>query len=217
MEFVYVVERRHLFDLSFPHGLVSAAQDRPRVRRYLERIRDHGFFLERRKAELDSSFKQIIPYVLIQRSGTLLLLQRKSGQGESRLHGKLSIGIGGHINPVDGQGAQVLDQGLRRELEEELALSAIPVVRVAGFLNDDASDVGAVHFGLVAVADATGIEVAIRETEMMEGRFVPRDELTRLHQEERARFETWSALLLDRLDEVLAADLPIEQALGARG
>ncbi len=222
MEFVYVVERRRLFDLAFPHGFVAAESDRAEATDRLGRIRTHGFFVERRAAEQNSYWKQIIPYVVVQRGEAILLLERKKKQGEARLHGKLSIGVGGHINPIDSSDAggtgtvkDVLLEGLRRELDEELDVRGRLVLRAAGFLNDDATDVGAVHFGLVAVADAREAEVTIRETELMEGRFVARAELLELHRRERARFETWSSLLLDQLDAVLAADLSLEDGFAA--
>ncbi|MBM4014538.1 MAG: hypothetical protein FJ293_06190 [Planctomycetes bacterium] len=227
MEFVYVVARTKLFDLSFPHGFVAATADRKAAAEQIARMRTHGFFVERRAAEQESAWKQVIPYVVVKKGDALLLLERKKKQGEARLHGKLSIGVGGHINPIDGGPAaggkdgaaprDVLLEGLRRELDEELAVQGPLDVRVAGFLNDDSTDVGAVHYGLVAVADARSATVAIRETEMMEGRFVPRAELLALHRTERARFETWSALLLDQLDQVLSAELPLGEALGAAG
>jgi predicted NUDIX family phosphoesterase len=214
MEFVFVVERAKLFDLSFPHGFVSAAADRAAAADRIARIRAHGFFVERRAAERDSYWKQIIPYVVVRRGDSILLLERKRGQGEARLHGKLSIGVGGHVNPVDHEGDLLL-AALRRELEEELEVRGPLELKAAGFLNDDATDVGAVHFGLVAVADARGAEVRIRETDLMEGRFLPRAELLDLHRRERARFETWSSLLLDRFEDVLAADLSLEDGFAA--
>lgn len=227
MEFVYVVARAKLFDLSFPHGFVAATADRKAAADRIARMRAHGFFVERRAAEQESAWKQVIPYVVVRKGDAILLLERKKKQGEARLHGKLSIGVGGHINPIDGNGGEhggaadgapprdVLLEGLRRELDEELTVQGPLDVRVAGFLNDDATDVGAVHYGLVAVADARAATVAIHETEMMEGRFVPRAELLELHRTQRDRFETWSALLLDQLDAVLAAELPLADALGA--
>lgn len=219
MEFVLVVERARLFDLAFPHGFAPAAADRASASERIARIRRHGFFVERRAAEQNSSWKQIIPYVVVRRGDSILLLERKKKQGEARLHGKLSVGVGGHINPVDDgadpAGGDVLLQGLRRELLEELDVRGRLELHAAGFLNDDATDVGAVHFGLVAVADARAAEVAIRETELMDGRFVPRAELLGLHRGERDRFESWSSLLLDQLEAVLAADLPLADAFAA--
>ena len=99
MEFVYVVERSRLFDLHFPHGLVLYEQNPAEVQSYVDRIREHGFFIERRKAEEDSSFQQVIPYVVVRRPGEVLLLERKSTQGEARLHGKRSIWRGGACEP----------------------------------------------------------------------------------------------------------------------
>ena len=203
MEFVYVVKRYDLFDLSFPHGFVAAAEDQ-RVAAWNDRIQSRGFFVERRWAEQDSSFKQVIPYVLVTHGDEVLLLQRKDTGGEARLHGKLSIGVGGHINPVDGvDGADVLEQGCRRELEEELAMDTAFRLEPRGVINDESGDVGSVHFGLVAVARCETPDVSIREVDQLEGSFIGRAALKELAAREPERFETWSALIIEHLDAVL--------------
>jgi len=210
MEFVYVVKRSELFDLSAPHGFVAGGSEDGRVETWTERIRQRGFFLERRWAERDAAFKQIIPYTLVTCADRVLLLRRLVRGGEARLHGKLSVGVGGHINPVDGGeadaggGADLLAAGCRRELEEELAIGSPYELTTVGVINDDATDVGAVHFGLVNVARCERPEVSIRETDALEGQFVSRVELAETVAAERHRFETWSALILDRLPEILA-------------
>jgi predicted NUDIX family phosphoesterase len=214
MEFVYVVKRYDLFDRSFPHGFVAAPEP---VAQWTRRIREKGFYLERRQAELDSSFKQIIPYTLVLHGDDVLLLRRLAKGGEARLHGKLSIGVGGHINPIDrgpsaggategaaaGATVDVLDAGCRRELEEEIEIRCPYTLSAVGVINDDASDVGSVHFGLVNVARCETADVAIRESEVLEGSFVSRAELAELARTEGGRFETWSALIIERLDEAL--------------
>ena len=44
---------------------------------------------------------------------------------EKRLHGLLSTGVGGHINPVDEAGrGEVLMRGLRREVSEEVEIES---------------------------------------------------------------------------------------------
>jgi len=210
MEFVYVVKRYDLFDRAFPHGFVTEPEA---VAEWTRRIRERGFFLERRQAELDSSFKQIIPYTLVLHREQVLLLRRLSKRGEARLHGKLSIGVGGHINPIDGPapggaggvaGGDILDAGCRRELEEEIEIRCPYTLAPVGIINDDASDVGSVHFGLVNVARCERAEVGIREAEVLEGQFVGRAELEELARTEGGRFETWSALIIERLDAALA-------------
>jgi predicted NUDIX family phosphoesterase len=206
MEFVFVVKRSDLFDLSFPHGFVPrvASDPQDRVATWTRRIRERGFFVERRWAEKDSSLKQIIPYTLLVHREELFLLKRLGKGGEARLHGKLSLGVGGHVNPVDLDGADVLDAGCRRELEEEVAIRAPYALSTVGVINDDSSDVGSVHFGLVNVARCETPDVAVRETDMLEGGFVARAALREMARNERERFETWSALIVDRLDEALA-------------
>lgn len=203
MEFVYVVKRSELFERRFPHGL--EVLDEVATAEVTGRIRARGFFVERRHAEADATMKQIIPYCVVVRGGDVFLTRRTQKGGDARLFGKRSIGVGGHINPVDGDvggGAGVLELGLRREIDEELAIDGAWTVRAVGLLNDDSTDVGSVHLGLVHVVRAEG-GVRVRETETLVGGFTPAADLVRLCRDERATFETWSALLIDRLDEVL--------------
>ena len=124
----------------------------------IARIREQGFFVERRAAEENSSWKQVIPYVVVKRADSILLLERKKIEGEVRLHGKLSIGVGGHINPEDAQASvgesgalthSPIDNGSRREIAEELHVSGRTQLARVGVLNDDSNPVGAVHVGLV--------------------------------------------------------------------
>ncbi|NLH00716.1 MAG: hypothetical protein GX488_02235, partial [Clostridiales bacterium] len=83
-------------------------------------------FLPRSEAENDPSHKQIIPYVVICRGDEVFVTRRLNKGGETRLHGLLSIGGGGHINPKsDGCGSDVLKRGMEREIEEEVALERI--------------------------------------------------------------------------------------------
>jgi predicted NUDIX family phosphoesterase len=198
MEFVYVVKRHELFERRFPHGL--EVLDPAGMSEAVGRIRTRGFFVERRHAELDASMKQVIPYCVVVRGGEVFLTRRTTKGGDARLFGKRSIGVGGHLNPVDG--ADVLELGLRREIEEELAIEGPWSARAIGFLNDDSTDVGSVHFGLVHVVRVEG-DVQVRETQTLTGGFVSSEELRRLCRDERSTFETWSALLIDRLSDVL--------------
>jgi len=205
LEFVYVVKRYDLFDLSFPHGFVGQSGNGGRIDGWTTCIREKGFFLERRWAEHDSSFKQVIPYTLVTHGGEVLLLKRLDSGGEARLHGKLSIGVGGHINPVDGpeNDLDILEAGCRRELDEELVIDTDYELEAVGAINDESGDVGSVHFGLVHRARCAGPQVTIRETDMLEGSFVSVDTLKELLADEPDRFETWSALIIPHLDDVL--------------
>jgi predicted NUDIX family phosphoesterase len=170
-------------------------------------VREHGFFVERDYAERTPTLKQVIPYTVVARGSEVLLMRRLSGSGETRLRDKLSIGVGGHINPEDAPaGAGDRDPiaaATRREIDEELVLEGTGDVRVLGILNDDSNPVGAVHVGWVQVLELEpGGEARIREEDVLEGRFVSRDELLTL-QARGANLETWSALLVESLHDVL--------------
>jgi predicted NUDIX family phosphoesterase len=167
----------------------------------LERARAGGFFVERRHAETDWSFKQIIPYCLVSCGDSIFLLRRTKKGGEARLHGLLSVGVGGHINPADEEVGDVVEAGVERELAEEIVLEAPGTREPVGIINDDASAVGSVHFGIVYRIDVPTPDVHVRETDQLEGEFVPRETIREMLAEERERFETWSALILDRMDE----------------
>ena len=156
----------------------------------LDLIERRHSFMPRSQAEVSPEFKQIIPYVAIRNGDDYFLLQRTSRQTESRLHHKYSLGIGGHINPD----TPTLLGGLQKELHEEVALECAYDLQFIGVLNDDTTDVGRVHLGLVYVLEAAARRVTILETEKMSGSWRPRSELGAL----RETMESWSQIVYDR-------------------
>ena len=156
---------------------------------FFDIISSKHFFIDRPTAEQSPQYKQIIPYVVIRHGDSYFLLQRTSKQTESRLHHKLSLGIGGHVNPD----APTLLGGLQKELEEEVGVEGDYDVSFVGILNDDTTDVGRVHLGAVYVLDAATPDVTIRETDKMTGSWVRASELAPL----RERMETWSQIVYD--------------------
>ena len=118
-------------------------------------------------------------------------MRRTRAGGDARLHDRWSIGVGGHLNPGDGD---VLG-GLRREWAEELVADFVPDFTPVGLLNDDTTPVGAVHIGIVYVADAAGRPVEIRETDKLVGRFAETAEVAAV----RDSMETWSRLVFNLL------------------
>ena len=199
MEFVWVVPRAVLFPTATPHGLQPMTPE-ALEQTLLAPCREHGYFVERRWAESHPECKQPIPYVAVLRGSEVLCLTRLKTQGEKRLHGKRSIGVGGHVNPcdLDAAGADLFENACQRELREELELPADAVLRLRpiGLLNDDTTAVGAVHLGLVYALDATDLSVTIRETAAMTGGFESLASLRKLAEDPASPFETWSALLL---------------------
>ena len=165
------------------------------IEQVLETIRTCGRFVPRPEAEEDPSLKQIIPYCVIEHREVVFLMRRKRGGGEKRLHDKLSIGVGGHVNPVDapadGDLSLSVVRALERELEEELYIDSPSRTTPLGLLNDDSNAVGQVHLGFVYSLHLERPSVVVREEDSLEGEFV--DSSTLL--EKRERMETWSGIL----------------------
>jgi len=157
----------------------------------LRLLATHGEYRPRPDMERDRSFKQLIPYLVLRDGARWFLMRRTRAGADARLHERFSVGVGGHLNPGDGG---PLD-GLAREWREELVADFLPRFRFLGLLNDDESDVGSVHLGLVYLADARGRNVAIRETDKLSGAFVEAEEVEAV----RDRLESWSALVVDAL------------------
>ena len=157
-------------------------------------VEEHGRYLDRQKAEADPSMKQLIPYVVVRDGTDVFLMRRTTAGGDPRLHGKATIGVGGHLNPVD-DGEDPLIAGLEREWSEELDADFEPAFELRGFLNDDSNDVGAVHLGVVFEVQAAGRPVQVREHDKLSGSFVGPTELSESWDE----LETWSQLVVDAL------------------
>jgi predicted NUDIX family phosphoesterase len=206
MERVLVVRRDRFFGGQWPQGFLGiTGQD---ARRLLAQLTREGHFVERAEAEQTPARKQLIPYCVVTCGSSVLCVQRHRRQSESRLHGLWSIGIGGHIDEQDA-GADPIRAGLRRELAEELSFPE-PVLAMAepqflGLLNDDGTEVGSVHVGLVFQLEVEDGQVTIREQEKMSGGFrnlSPQAAAGRvvgpldLWQDPKC-FETWSRILLE--------------------
>jgi predicted NUDIX family phosphoesterase len=162
----------------------------------LDAISTSGRFEPRPMMETDPTFKQIIPYLVLRDGPSWFLMRRTRGGGDARLHDHWSIGIGGHLNPGDAD----IAGGLAREWREEVAADFEPRHRFVGLLNDDTTEVGRVHLGVVFVADADGRPVTVREADKLTGEFVDAAAVRAV----RDQLETWSRLVFDLLDEAKA-------------
>ncbi len=175
------------------------------VARYIEAIFAQGVphFMPRSEAEGDPSYKQLIPYVIMSCAGKYLSYVRGRRAGEGRLVGLRSIGIGGHINPVDDMPlfANPYDTYLtavEREVAEEVSVEAKHSDRIVALLNDDSNDVGSVHLGIVHFWTLDSPKVGRREQMITQMDFKTAAELAQL----RDTMETWSQLCLDGLAEM---------------
>jgi len=165
-------------------------------------LSDQVSYRPRDVMEQDPSFKQLIPYVIFQHvdgSGTRHVFQytRGKGQGESRLHAKMSIGIGGHISSDDAANDAVdpYGEGMQRELAEEVQIDTAFDEQCVGLINDDETEVGKVHLGVVHLCTVAEPRVAPNEKDILEAGFRPVAEL----RNELDRMETWSSIAFEAL------------------
>jgi predicted NUDIX family phosphoesterase len=173
------------------------------VERFLEPIlqSDQLSFQPRSEMETDPSYKQLIPYVLLQWTDDegdtkLFTYTRGGGSGESRLHAKRSVGIGGHISREDAAGGtDPYATGMQRELSEEVRLESAYSEYRDGLIYDPSNDVGKVHLGVVHRFVLERPEVVSNEADLAEGGFVSVAKL----REQMDLLETWSQLAINAL------------------
>ena len=175
------------------------------VDQYLDELLrpDHVLYRPRNQVEKDPGFKQLIPYVIFRHTGgdgrpTVFQYTRGAGMGEGRLHRKRSVGIGGHISAIDAGGHAVgnpYQEGMRRELEEEVAIDTPYTAQCVGLINDDETEVGSVHLGVVHLFDVARPTVRPREAEIIECGFRPIEAIL----VDMSGFETWSQICMKPL------------------
>jgi predicted NUDIX family phosphoesterase len=207
-ERVLCFERKLLENLGVFQGLS------PDVEKYLSVVTSTPqlVYLNRSEAELDKRYKQLIPYVLIVCGDKILRYRRGKAGGEARLHGLFSVGIGGHISDEDnGQFSRDrgYQAGMRRELIEEVGIDVGGEPAIAA-INDDSTEVGYVHFGVVHILRVPDESVATGRTGIVAPEFVAISEAVK----DLSGYESWSRLCLEQLDTLLARASVLETANG---
>jgi predicted NUDIX family phosphoesterase len=159
-------------------------------------------YRNRSEAEQDKRYKQLIPYVLILCHDRILRYRRGRAGQETRLHGLFSVGIGGHISDEDHglfSSRAGYEDGMWRELREEVAIDQGTAPAVA-LINDDTTDVGLVHFGVVHVLKVPNEAIANRRSGIVAPEFIPVSEAVSAP----TTYESWSRFCLEKLDVLLA-------------
>lgn len=200
-EQVLVVERKVVEQVGLFHGLNF------NVAPYLDKLFAPGIpkFIPRSKAEADHDYKQLIPYVIMAHNGKYLTYVRGKRAGETRLVSKRSIGIGGHINPIDNEAPlfgtdfkEIYNTAVQREVAEEVNIEAAHTDRIVALLNDDTNEVGQVHLGIVHLWTLDAENVTRKEQMITQMTFMTPAQLN----EVKETMETWSQLCLQGLTKM---------------
>ena len=156
-------------------------------------------YIHREQAEQDERFKQVIPYVVVKVANKVFHYQRTKKGGESRLHDLWSVGIGGHINPIDGDTSSntTYRNAFQRELREEVSLGSCGFSeKIVGLVNDDSNGAGKVHFGVVHLLELEKEryqEMRTIDPALSNGEF----QFISLAKRDVGKYETWSQLVLE--------------------
>jgi len=200
-EQILVIDRKVLEQAGMFNGLAFD------VDRYLDNIFVPGVprFMPRSKAEENPAYKQLIPYVIMTHNGKYLTYVRGKRAGETRLVGNRSIGIGGHINPIDNEVPlfdtdfrQMYLAAVQREVAEEVAVETSHTDHIVAFLNDESNEVGSVHLGVVHYWTLDAPKVTRREQMITQMDFMTLEELDKV----KDTMETWSGLCLTGLQQM---------------
>lgn len=200
---ILVIDRATLFADSYFQGFAPA-----QGLDYSKIIHDNYFYKRRGDVEPDATFKQPIAYAVIVNKETkyIFAYQRAitDSYNESRLRGKWSWGIGGHIDKVDSEDQDPIVTSLLREIEEEVEIDAFDSPKILGYINDDETEVGAVHFGLLYLIETNSAKLKPKDQEISWGGYMSYDQLEEICMITDKNVETWSEISLE----------PIRKALG---
>jgi predicted NUDIX family phosphoesterase len=199
VEHVLCVRRDEVFPEAASNGFLADGLDR--IQRVL---REGSFFMPRSDVEEDPSYQQVIPYVVFRHGDRYLLTRRLKASSEKRLRQLYSLGVGGHINPGDLENGDPIADGLKREWEEEVVYDGSFEAQLLGLIHDDSSPVSKVHLGVVFLIDGDRPEIAIRETDKLEGELLTLDAMRIYY----LAMESWSQIVYDRLNDAGGTQVP---------
>ena len=194
-EQILVVNRKVLFNNEENHFYGFIEKNDEKTKKIISTF--ESYEVKRRgDMEEDSNYKQLIGYVLLKDevTGEVLVYKRLVGGGEARLHGKASVGIGGHMNEVEGKTIfEMLKINAARELNEEVGVSeedALNNLHFIGLINDDKTEVGQVHVGVVYECKVDKQRVEVKEDDTLVIKWLTGEEA-----KAEENYETWSEFL----------------------
>lgn len=151
-------------------------------------------FIPRIEAENDWNFKQIIPYILLTTFDNKILIYQRNGN-ETRLKKIWSAGWGGHIEEKDYQNFKNVEdlfvKSAIRELKEEFSDKFNSKLDFLGLINEEITEVGKVHIGLVYSAKVDGKNIFFNKNEILQVKYINVEEINDYN------FELWSLMAFE--------------------
>jgi predicted NUDIX family phosphoesterase len=195
-EYIMVFPRSLLMETGYFQGLSFD------VKKFIGEILDQKNykFMIRKSIESDTNYKQLIPYVILKHKDTIFSYRRGKMLSEERLMDNYSIGIGGHISVSDHNlFTTTYEEGLNREVMEEVTINCNYENKMVAIINDDTNDVGKVHFGVIHIFTLEKAMVVKREGSIADTKFMSVPELKNNIQ----KFENWSKICINEIEKIL--------------
>jgi len=174
-----------------------------------KQILENYEYMVRKNAEVNFDYKQPIPYaVVMDENGYVFVYKRwgaNSNAGESRLHSKISIWVGGHIEKEEENSENPVYDTLIREVEEELNVKKdnIKEIEVLGYINNDEDDVNKVHIWVAYLIHLNNSNFDLLDGEIENGEFISLKELDEMISSWNYDVEPWSQILTEPLKSKL--------------
>jgi len=200
---IMVVPVNDLFNNDSFQGFVHHSEND-----FQSRILNFFQWMKRGLAEQDPNFKQPIAYCLIVNPELkkVFVYQRSTKAGEKRLHNMWSWGIGGHIDVPDlSLNKNPIQTSMLRELSEEIEIPQDSQIEpiVLGYINEDDTDVGKVHLGILYIIKTNATEIKPKDSEVAQGRLMHINELEEIYNSKEHDVETWSEIAFNPLKDFL--------------
>jgi predicted NUDIX family phosphoesterase len=167
-----------------------------------------GFWVERNaQLEADRTLKQIMVYSAILNAdlGKIFLYHRAKNKNydETKLWGKLSLGVGGHTKKEKDGIVNPLINSLIREGEEEVGLNIdAHDFNPIGYINEDSDAVGSVHLGILNIVFTKEVEITIKSKENSGGRLHSWAEAEALINNPASDAEGWTKIAFPILQDI---------------
>jgi len=147
--------------------------------KYSDIFNSVGKFIPRYDAELNFDNRQIIPYCLVKCADNYFITRRL--EGDARLTGKYSLGVGGHLERVDSEDGNYIKSNIKS-------------IDLIGMICSNNTEVDSTHLGLIYVVTVDGLDVSVKETETLIGDWTSKEDLLNFEGE----LESWSKISLEQ-------------------
>ncbi len=166
-------------------------------------------YMKRGIAEENTDYKQPIWYWIILNEENKIFVYKRwwknSNAWDKRLHNKIAVWVGWHIEKEEENSKNPIADTLIREVEEEINLTQKNIVSVENiwYINDDNDPVWEVHIWACYIIFVKDFRFELIDWEIESWEFIEISEYEKMIESWEYKIETWSKILLEPLKKYL--------------